>query len=70
MLLRGAATGERIDYLVLTYLHVERQKLSVSAVSLDEEAVALVQFQRGYEASARFIRVIDEMTQVVMSIGA
>ena len=50
--------------------HVERQKLAVSGVSLDEEAVALVQFQRGYEASARFIQVVDQLTQVVMNIGA
>jgi len=46
------------------------QKLEVSAVSLDEEAVALVQYQRGYEASARFIRVVDELTELVMTIGA
>ena len=50
--------------------HVENEKLAVSAVSLDEEAVALVQYQRGYEASARFIRAVDEMTQIVMTIGA
>ena len=50
--------------------HVERQKLEVSAVSLDEEAVALVQFQRGYEAAARFIRVVDEITELTMTIGA
>jgi flagellar hook-associated protein 1 FlgK len=50
--------------------HVEAQKLSVSAVSLDEEAVALIQYQRGYQASARFIQAVDELTRIVMTIGA
>ena len=32
----------------------------VSGVSLDEEAMKLMKFQRAYEANARFFQVIDE----------
>ncbi|MGE4318866.1 MAG: flagellar hook-associated protein FlgK [Deferribacterales bacterium] len=34
---------------------------SISGVSLDEELTNIMRFQRAYEASARFITVIDEM---------
>ncbi len=34
---------------------------SISGVSLDEELTNIMKFQRAYEASARFITVIDEM---------
>ncbi len=41
---------------------------SVTGVSLDEEAILLVQFQRSYEANARVIRVIDELLEETMNL--
>ncbi len=38
------------------------------AVSLDEEAVNLVRFQRAYEAAARMIRAIDELLETVIGM--
>ena len=38
-----------------------RNRDSVSAVSMDEEMADLMKFQRSYQASARVVRVIDEM---------
>jgi flagellar hook-associated protein 1 FlgK len=46
------------------------QRDSVSGVSLDEEAVNLLQFQRAYEAAAKFLKIADEMTQTIMSLGS
>ncbi len=40
----------------------------IQRVSLDEEAVILVQVQRAYEAAAQMIRVLDEMTQTVLGL--
>lgn len=40
---------------------VEKNRKSVSAVSLDEEMTDMVKFQQAYNASARMITVIDEM---------
>jgi len=39
-----------------------------SGVSLDEEAVNLVRFQRAYEAAARMIRAIDELMETVIRL--
>ncbi len=40
---------------------LENQRQSVSGVSLDEEATDMVKYQHAYNASSRFITVIDEM---------
>lgn len=45
------------------------QRDSVSGVSLDEEAINLLQYQKAFEAAARFIKVADEMTQMILSLG-
>jgi flagellar hook-associated protein 1 FlgK len=41
---------------------LKNQRDSVSAVSLDEEAIDLIRFQRAYQASAKFISTIDQLT--------
>ena len=43
-------------------------KDSTSGVSLDEEFVNLIKFQRGYQASARVISVIDEMFETLITM--
>lgn len=40
---------------------MEKRRQDISGVSLDEEAVNLVKYQKMYEASARVIRVADEI---------
>jgi flagellar hook-associated protein 1 FlgK len=34
-----------------------------SGVSLDEEAVALMQFQRAYEAASRLVTILDQLME-------
>jgi len=46
---------------------VDALRDEVSGVSLDEEAMHLLKFQRAYEASARFFRTIDESIQTLLS---
>lgn len=41
---------------------------SVSGVSIDEEMVRMLAAQRGYEASARMLRAVDEMLETVINI--
>ncbi|HHX64918.1 MAG TPA: flagellar hook-associated protein FlgK [Chloroflexi bacterium] len=41
--------------------HLQQRRDSVSGVSLDEETIDLVQYQRAYQAAARMITLIDEM---------
>ena len=40
----------------------------VSGVSLDEEAQKMIEFQKSYEASARVIRMADEMFETVLNL--
>jgi flagellar hook-associated protein 1 FlgK len=45
------------------------QRDAISGVSLDEEAINLLQYQKAFEAATRFIRIADEMTQMILSLG-
>ena len=47
---------------------LQRQRDSVSGVSLDEEMTDLIKFQRGFEASAKLITTIDEMLETVINL--
>ncbi len=40
----------------------EAQRTAASGVSLDEEAVRLVEFQRAYEATAKMVNVLDQLS--------
>lgn len=48
--------------------NLEAQKASVSGVNVDEEAISLLQFQRAYQANARFISVVDELYQTLLTL--
>jgi flagellar hook-associated protein 1 FlgK len=52
---------------LLTQAEAFRDRLS--GVSLDEEALHLLEFQRAYEASARMVSVLDEMLQTAVNLG-
>lgn len=47
---------------------IEKLRESVAGVSLDEEATKMIEFQKAFDASARLIRVADEMFETVLSI--
>ena len=47
---------------------LENQRDSVSGVSLDEEMTMLLEFEKGYEASARLIATVDELMQTVINM--
>lgn len=51
--------------LILDQARARREE--VSKVSLDEEAVSLTQFQRAFEASSRFLSVINQLTADIIS---
>ena len=48
---------------------LQNQRAAISGVSLDEEATNLLRYQRAYQASARVITTINELTSVVINLG-
>ena len=51
---------------ILTQLSKVRDQ--VSGVSIDEETTNLMQFQHAFDASARVIKVADEMLETVLKL--
>ena len=47
---------------------LEAQQAAVSGVSLDEEAINLINYQQQYQGAARFISVVNELTQVLLNL--
>jgi flagellar hook-associated protein 1 FlgK len=52
----------------LVLQQLTNQQTSISGVSLDEEATNLVQYQRAYEAAARVISTVDELTSTTINM--
>jgi len=61
------ATAEQ-QAIGLALKQLSNQQSSISGVSLDEEAANLVLYQRAYEAAARVISVVDELTSVTINM--
>ncbi|MBL1218191.1 MAG: flagellar hook-associated protein FlgK [Planctomycetes bacterium] len=47
---------------------LQAQEAAVSGVSLDEESINLMNFQRQYEAAARFISVVNDLMDQLLAI--
>ncbi len=47
---------------------LKNRRDAISAVSLDEEAANLVRYQRAFEASARIIKITDELLELVVNL--
>jgi flagellar hook-associated protein 1 FlgK len=65
--IQQASSQSDTQSVVLQQLQTQRN--SISGVSMDEEAANLVRFQRAYQAAARVVNVIDEMTQTALNLG-
>lgn len=66
---RTSAANDEADGARLVRESLEAQAESVSGVSVDEEAIDLLSFQRQFQAAARYITVIDEAMQTLLSIA-
>ncbi len=47
---------------------LENFRDGLAGVSLEEEMIGLIQYQRGFESSAKFLSTVDEMMAVLMDI--
>jgi len=48
--------------------NLDSQRQAIAGVSIDEEAVNLLLYQRQFQASAQFITKVDELTQTLLGI--
>ena len=62
---QNATTTQTNAQAVLTAVSNQRQ--AVSGVSLDEEMTNLITFQRGYQASAQALNVMNEMLNTLIN---
>jgi len=58
------------DAVNLVLQQLNNQQSSISGVSLDEEASNLILYQRAYEASARVMSVVDQLTSDTINMVA
>ena len=58
--LSDARNQSAVDQTSFTSAQANRQQ--VSGVSLDQEAVSITAYQRSYEASAKLISILDQLT--------
>ncbi|MGE3173672.1 MAG: flagellar hook-associated protein FlgK [Planctomycetota bacterium] len=49
--------------------HLEAERESVSGVNIDEEMLDLVKYQQSFEAAARFLSTVQELTNTLINIG-
>jgi flagellar hook-associated protein 1 FlgK len=47
---------------------LEAQNMAISGVSIDEEAVRMIQYQRSFQASAKFLSTISELFDLLVNL--
>ena len=62
----AAQSGVQVQTGVVAHADALRQQLS--GVSLDEEAVRVVELQRSYQAASKIVSVVDELTQTLLGL--
>lgn len=63
---QSASLRDRVEGQELLVTQLDNQRQRISGVNLDEEAVNLITFQRTFQASARFIGVVDELLSTLI----
>ncbi len=56
------------DAGVMVLNSLQNRRSEVSGVSIDEELLNMVRFQRAYQASARFISVVSDLTETIFNM--
>ncbi len=59
--------GREVESQQLFERSIDARRQEVSGVNINEEVAALIKFQRGFEASARLISIVDEMLETLIA---
>lgn len=63
-----ASANTRFEAASTVRQNLEAQHAAVSGVSLDEESLNLITHQQAYQGAARFVSVVQELTQVLLNL--
>lgn len=64
----GSAVNADVEASSSILTSLQAQKESISGVSLDEEAIALLKFQRAFQGATRFISVVDDLLSELIAL--
>ncbi|MBN9657516.1 MAG: flagellar hook-associated protein FlgK [Acidobacteria bacterium] len=59
---------ERVDTKSQLVAQARQLRDEVQQVDLNEEAILIIQYQRGYQASAKLVQTLDEMTEIALGL--
>lgn len=65
---KTASANTALDTADTIAKNLENQRAAISGVNLDEEAINLVLFQTQYQASARYITMVQQMTETLLAL--
>jgi flagellar hook-associated protein 1 FlgK len=63
-----AAARDRSEAADTVLTSLQAQKEAISGVSLDEEAIALLKYERAFQGASRFVAVVDGLLQDLVSL--
>ena len=66
---RVSQASEQLEAESLVGNSLTSQQQAISGVNADEEVINLLSFQRGFQGSARFLQVVDELLETLMSLA-
>jgi flagellar hook-associated protein 1 FlgK len=66
--IRLSQASQSVEADTVVRENLQAQQQSISGVNADEETINLIQYQRAYQASARFLSVVDEMIQTLLAL--
>lgn len=65
---KGKAASASVQSAGVIVSSLTSQRESISGVSLDEEAISLMRFERSYQAAARYTTVVDRLIEQTLGI--
>lgn len=65
----SGAARRRANGLEAQIEQLEQRRQEIQGVSIDEELINMIKYQRGFEAAARIISTMDEVLQTILTLG-
>ncbi|MEZ6085658.1 MAG: flagellar basal body rod C-terminal domain-containing protein [Phycisphaerae bacterium] len=64
----GASVQNTLEAAEVITSSLEEQRQSVSGVSLDEEAIGLLKYERAFQGAARYVGAVDSLLQELLGL--